>query len=235
MIGAGNEILREGRRVRMVEGQYRRSGDSGRIGASLLLLAGGRGLRMGGNKLFLAVDGRPVLDFFLSSVAPLFAGTVLCVGAGECDDARRFLGGLGDAGVVIASDRLAGRGPLEGLRQGLAAMATEWGFLLGVDMLTVREAVIRQMWAQTPLSADVCAFFEDKRPNALHAFYRRTCVPHIDAQMASGERTRRGGAKIISFFGSVHVHRVTPADLSHLPGYARSFENFNSPEDLSRL
>lgn len=190
---------------------------------------------MGGNKLFLAVDGRPVLDFFLSHVAPLFAGTVLCVGAGERDDARKFLNSLGGAEVVVASDRSAEQGPLEGLRQGLAAMATEWGFLLGVDMLTVREAVVRQMWAQTPPSADVCAFFAGARANALHAFYRRSCIPHIDAQISNGERTRRGGAKIISFFGDVRVHRVTPADLSHLPGYARSFENFNSPRDLERL
>ena len=206
--------------------------DDGRIDASLLLLGGGRGRRMGGNKLFLAVDGRPVLDFFLSSVAPLFAGTVLCVGAGEEASLRPLLGG---AEAVVVEDRSADQGPLEGLRQGLDAMATEWGFLLGVDMLTVREAVVRQMWAQIPPSVDVCAFCENERTMALHAFYRKTCIPHIDAQISSGERTRRGGAKIVSFFGGVRVHCITPADLSHLPGYARSFENFNSPQDLKRL
>lgn len=202
-----------------------------RIEASLLLLGGGSGSRMGGNKLFLSLDGRPVLERFLSSLSPIFSGTVICAGAKE---GKRVASVFEHGGASITEDRERGRGPLEGLRQGLSAMDTEWGFLLGVDMLGVMEAVVRQMWALTTEASDVSVFVRNGRKIALHAFYRRTCIPHIDAAIAGKERSVRGGARIISFFSNVNVREITPAELSHLPGYMRSFDNCNTPGELER-
>lgn len=201
-----------------------------KISASLLLLAGGRGRRMGGNKLFLSLDGLPVLDFFLGTVAEIFEDTIICAGPGEGKIVQGLVKNF--PGVIVAEDRTTGMGPLEGLRQGLTAMNTEWSFLLGVDMLRASEAVIRQMWALTPEDADVSCLVENGRPNALHAFYKKSCLPHIDAALADEKKSARGGPKIISFYKYVTVRKIPPEELAHLPGWRRSFDNFNSPEEL---
>lgn len=204
-----------------------------KIPASLILLAGGRGRRMGGNKLFLAVEGEPALDFFLGSVALFFEKTVVCAGPGE----KKILEDLGvtSRGVIVTEDRRDAIGPLEGLRQGLAAMPTEWGFLLGVDMLNASEAVIRQMWALTPPDVDVSCLAEDGRPNALHAFYKKNCLACIDDVMIDGKTTARGGPRIISFYNKMNVRKISPEEFAHLPGWRRSFDNFNTPEELEGL
>lgn len=206
-----------------------------KIDATLLILGGGRGERMGGNKFFLSVDGEPVVRRLLLMACGLFEGVVFCVGFGEREGAERVLRDLGAGEARVAEDCAAGRGPLEGLRQGLGAMGTAWGFLLGVDMLHAREAVIRQMWACASDDADVVAYTRRGRPMALHAFYRKACLPRVDAALAGEKKSARGGPKIISFYDHVRVREITDADLAHLPGYARSFGNYNTREELDAL
>lgn len=206
-----------------------------RLPASALLLAGGKGTRMGGNKLFLALDGAPLLESLAARLALIFSEIVLCVGHGEGERARTLLSPyLGGLGAVIAEDRTPGRGPLEGLRQGLTAMRCDWGFLLGCDMPTPQEAVIRRMWAAIE-RADAVAARIDGFPMSLHAFYRRSCLPHIDRVMTDGPRTRRGGAKITSFFANVRLNVIEESALATLPGYRRSFAGFNTRKELALL
>lgn len=203
------------------------------LNATLLLLGGGSGQRMGGNKLFLAVDGVPLLAAVAERTCNLFGDTVLCVGHGERAPAMARVGDIvRKYDMSIVEDRAEGRGPLEGLRQGLAAMRTEWGFLLGVDMPCVQEAVVRQMWATTPDAADVTIARQGGRLNALHAFYRATCLARIDGSLNGGARTGRGGAKILSFLDNVAVNVVEETAFAHLPGYRRSFENCNTRAEL---
>ena len=203
---------------------------------SALLLAGGRGTRMGGNKLFLAQDGAPLLAGLIARLAPIFQEIVFCVGHGESERAKTFLSPYIDgAGVVFAEDRAPGRGPLEGLRQGLEAMRTDWGFLLGCDMPTPQEAVIRQMWAATPSDVDATVARLDGYPMSLHAFYRKSCLHHIDRVMIDGPRTGRGGAKITSFYADIRLNVIEEPTLATLPGYKKSFAGYNTQEELARI
>lgn len=204
--------------------------------ASALVLAGGRGTRMGGNKLFLAQDGAPLLENLIARLAQVFCEIVLCVGHGESGRASAFLSSFaGERGIALAEDRAPDRGPIEGLRQGLAAMRTDWGFLIGCDMPTPQEAVIRQMWATTPTDADATVARLDDYPMSLHAFYRKSCLPHIDRVMIDGPRTKRGGAKLTAFYADIRLNVVEEPTLAALPGYRKSFAGFNTQQELARL
>ncbi len=207
-----------------------------RLPAGALLLAGGRGTRMGGNKLFLSVEDVPLLERLLERMAPIFNEVVLCVGWDEEPATRTLFGGLLERyAVTVASDRVCGRGPIEGLRQGLAAMACEWGFLLGCDMPFLQEAVVRMLWKHTPAAAQVSAFRLDGYLMPLHAFYRRDCVSAIDGAIARAERRRsplRGDLKLKAFYSDVTVHEVPEQTLAILPGYRKSFSGVNTPEEL---
>lgn len=207
-----------------------------RLPVSLLLLAGGRGSRIGGNKLYLTHGFSFLLEKLLVRISPLFSGIVLCIGSEEGQAVKALMHPLLEQyQIKLAEDRAAGRGPLEGLHQGLNTMETEWGFLFGCDMPTPQEAVIRQIWSMTPEKAQVSVVQLDGYLMALHAFYRADCTQNIDAAITRGMREKRGGARIISFYDEIRLNVVEEKNLTMLPGYKKSFANFNTQEELRRM
>ena len=207
-----------------------------RLPVSLLLLAGGRGRRMGGNKLYLTHEFSFLVENLLVRMSPLFSDIVLCIGSKEGETVKKLMSPLLEKyQIKLAEDRAAERGPLEGLHQGLNTMESEWGFLFGCDMPTPQEAVIRQIWSQTPPEAQVSAVRLDGYVMALHAFYRKDCTPTIDTAITQGMKEKRGGARIISFYDQIKLHVVDEKSLAILPGYKKSFANFNTPEELRKV
>lgn len=210
-------------------------GKQTRLPASALLLAGGKGERMGGNKFFLTIDGEPLLGGLIARLALVFPEIVLCAGHGEIERAKSFLSPYErDVRLTFTEDRAPRRGPIEGLRQGLAAMRAQWGFLIGCDMPSPQEAVIRLMWAATR-DSDAVAARLDGYPMSLHAFYRKSCLPRIDRVIADGPHTIRGGPKITSFFADVRLRVIEELSLAALPVYRRSFAGYNTREELASL
>lgn len=203
------------------------------IPATLLLLAGGKGSRMGGNKLYLSHDGLPLIDRLLARTARLFAGAVLAVGAGEAPRVWKSLAPVIDSyNITVAEDRARGRGPLEGLFNSLSAARTEWGFLYACDMPAPQEAAIRTLWSLTPGDCDVSAVCLDGYLSATHAFYRKTCLQAVDETISGALDSGRGGAKIISFYEKTRLNVVREESFAHLPGWKRSFGNVNTREEL---
>lgn len=204
------------------------------IPASALILAGGEGKRIGGNKLFLAHEGIPLLRLLLARVAGIFEEIVICASCGELPRVRSYLADLGERRTLtIAEDSNSGRGPLEGLRAGLAAMRHDWGFLMGCDMPGIDGAVVRALWQEARTGTDVVAMRLGSHPMSLHAFYRKSCSPHVERAVALGPRTSRGGAKIISFYCDVAVRVIEEEALAHIPDYLDSFADCNTRTELA--
>jgi len=203
---------------------------SGILPASAVILGGGRGKRVGGNKLFLSVGETLLIERVLSRVMPWFQETVIAVGPDDLESLERLLEPVRDRlPVRIVVDSEPGKGPLEGLAASLEKIGTEWAFVIGCDMPLVQEAVVRVLWnARTPKSQAVCArlggFLEP-----LHAFYSASCLPLVREVLAKGER------RIKSFFGEVVLTIVEEEAFRSLPGYRRSFSGVNTPEELLRL
>lgn len=201
------------------------------IGGSLLLLAGGLGSRMWGkNKLYLELGGAPLLGQILTRLSPLFDETLLLAAKGGAREARERLGPLLDRwNVRITEDRAEGRGPLEGLCRGLAAMNGEWGLLLGCDMPFADETVLRGMAALRTEETDVVTAEIGGWLEPLHAFYSRRCLPRAEAALAQGGRIK-------AFYRESRLTILNEEALSRLsPGYKKSFTNLNTPGDLSMI
>ena len=206
------------------------TGGSGILPASAVILGGGRGRRMGGNKLFLAAGGALLVERVLSRVAPWFSGVLLAVGPDDREPLEKLLAPFrGRWPLRVVVDATPGRGPLEGLAAALEALDSDWAFALGCDMPLVQEAVVRALWnARGPESQVACARL-DGFVEPLHAFYSVSCLPAIRRALARGER------KIKSFYDEVNVTVVEEESFRCLPGYRRSFSGVNTPEDLLRL
>jgi molybdopterin-guanine dinucleotide biosynthesis protein A len=59
----------------------------------------------------------------------------------------------------------------------------------------------------------------------LHAAYRRTCLPAIEAAIRARER------RIVSFFPRVRVRTITPEEVAAIDPDLHSFRNINTPEE----
>lgn len=183
-----------------------------------IVLAGGAGTRLGGvNKALVEVGGRRVIDRLLEALRPLGAEIVIVNNDGS-------LAGL--PGTRVVTDVEPGAGALMGLYSGLRAVRTPLATVTACDMPFVSTAVLRALIALAP-AYDAVVPLVDDRPEPLHAVYRTTCLPAIEAALAAGRK------RLIAFFDDVRVRYVPQAALRAWDPDGRSFLNINRPEDLA--
>lgn len=179
-----------------------------------LILAGGRGLRMGGiDKALLVLGGRPLADHAITRLAPQL-GPLAISANGAPERFARW-------GLPVLRDGFMGEGPLAGLMAGLGwAVAEGAGALvtLAVDTPFVPADLVARLAAQG-LEAPVVAASGGRRHPTV-ALWPVTEAPRVAEAFAAGER--RLGA-VLSGARSV--------DFSAAPD---PFYNINTPDDLAR-
>jgi molybdopterin-guanine dinucleotide biosynthesis protein A len=169
------------------------------------------------NKALVEVGGRRVIDRLLEALRPLGAEIVIVNNDGS-------LAGL--PGTRVVTDVEPGAGALMGLYSGLRAVRTPLATVTACDMPFVSTAVLRALIALAP-AYDAVVPLVDDRPEPLHAVYRTTCLPAIEAALAAGRK------RLIAFFDDVRVRYVPQAALRAWDPDGRSFLNINRPEDLA--
>jgi molybdopterin-guanine dinucleotide biosynthesis protein A len=97
-----------------------------------VVLAGGRSSRMGAAKADLDWHGVPLVVHVARAVAAATRGPVVVVGAP---------GQELPAELTVARDPVAGRGPLQGLAVGLAALGSERAFVCATDQPRAHEVL----------------------------------------------------------------------------------------------
>ncbi|MFC6088842.1 molybdenum cofactor guanylyltransferase [Saccharothrix lopnurensis] len=173
-------------------------------GSSAVVLAGGRGSRLGGvDKALLVVDGRTLLDRVLEAVGG--PGRAVVVGP------RRDV-----PGVRWAREDPPGGGPLAGLAAGLRWVTTDLVVVLAVDQPGVTRATVDRLLASV---GDTGAVLVDAggRPQWLTGAWR---ADRLRAALPADPRD----ASARSALGPLDPVRV-PA----LPGEARDVD---TPADL---
>ena len=202
-----------------------------RLHASLLLLAGGQGSRMGGqNKLYLELGGSLLIERTLEIVAPLFSETILLVAPGESEKVNSsFSSVIKKWEITIVEDRARGRGPLEGLYNGLCNMKEEWGFLLGCDMPTPDPGIITCMNSFCAEDNDAVVAERLGYLEPLHAFYKKTCIDPVVNAMLRGDR------KIKQFYDAIRLTVVYEDTLKKFGDDRSSFFNLNTPHDVEKM
>ncbi|MCX7669591.1 MAG: molybdenum cofactor guanylyltransferase [Anaerolineae bacterium] len=197
---------------------------------SVLILAGGRSRRMGRDKIWMELDGIPLIERLVRRVLPLAAEILFSTNAAE-----RFAayGATLPVPTRIVADRFPDAGPLAGLHAGLYAARHELLLALAADLPFVNPDLIRHLIGLTegfdavvPQTADATTGTLQWEP--LHALYRRTCLPAIEAHLAAGQRP------VICFFDAVRVRAVPPEELRRFDPDLLSFFNINTPADWAR-
>jgi len=180
-----------------------------------LVLAGGESRRMGRDKAFLELDGKPLIQIVIERMAQVCA-EVLIVSADVAPYA--------DLDTPVVTDRFRDAGVLGGLHAGLEAASHELALAVGCDMPFLNPDLLRAFvdWVQ---GYDVALLRRGEYVEPLHGAYRRTCLPAIEDVIRAGRR------RIISFFPRVRVRYVAPEEVAPFDPDMRSFCNVNTPEE----
>jgi molybdopterin-guanine dinucleotide biosynthesis protein A len=180
-----------------------------------LVLAGGASQRMGRDKAFLELDGRPLIQIVVERMIGICSEVLIVSG-----DVAPYAG----SGVPVVQDRFPNVGVLGGLHAGLYAASHELSLAVGCDMPFLKPDLL-QAFARWAAGVDVALLRRGEHVEPLHAAYRRTCVPAIEKAIRAGKR------RIVSFFPEVRVRYVTLEEVRPLDPQLISFRNLNTPQE----
>lgn len=181
--------------------------------ASLGILAGGRGLRLGGlDKAAIEVEGVSLLERLLDAAGSGFADILVSHNLPDAPlRARLHARGL----RFVADEVAAGEGPLAGLDALLQACRGEWLLTLPVDLARPSRALVDDLLAQDGAIA--------RDPDGLQPLV--ALWPVGPARKAVREALGRGERAVHPLAGQLGLHAVDTPRLG----------NLNTPRDFQDL
>lgn len=183
------------------------------------VLAGGQSRRMGVDKAFLELGGRPLIQWTLEALAGIGQEIIIVT-----NDPQRYAG----LGARVEPDIIPGYGALGGIYTALARASCARVLVVACDMPFLSRPLLRYLIGlASQFDAVVPRLPEGVEP--LHAVYTSACLDPIRRALARGER------RIISFFPDVCLRYVDPEEIAVFDPDFRSFMNLNTPADLEAI
>ena len=186
-----------------------------------IVLAGGKSTRMGTSKALLPFGPETMLQRVVRLLGDVVTPIVVVAAAGqELPELPPH--------VIVTRDEREGRGPLEGLRAGLAALPSsiDEAYVTSCDVPLLVTGFVRQMF-ELARGFDIAVMEIDGFPHPLSAVYRRSTLPHVEALLAQ-ERLRP-----VFLFGAVSTRRVRPEEITADPEL-KTLRNLNTPQDYEQ-
>lgn len=179
------------------------------------ILAGGRSSRMGADKAFLELAGKPLIVRAVE-VAREAVPEVKIVG-----DRRKFAA----FGPVI-EDVYRDRGPLGGIHAALTSSAAEWNLILGVDLPFVPAQFLKYLLMRAESSGATVTV------PSVGGYFQPLCAVYSKAFLLYAEHALSAGKnKIDQLFREVTLCSVSEEDLNANGFGASIFRNLNTPEE----
>jgi molybdopterin-guanine dinucleotide biosynthesis protein A len=192
-------------------------------GRSAIILAGGRSSRMGTDKAALRLGGATMLERMVAELIRGFDEVVIVAGARGVAPASVLAAGS----VRLLRDPSPFEGPVKALQLGLVAIGAEVGFACACDLPFINVRLAAELCAMAAGHDAVIAKVAG-RLQVLHAAYRKSCLPAIDAMIGRGERRLQDLAPLLDA-RIVGEDEIRPYDSELL-----SFFNLNTPEDYAQ-
>lgn len=178
-----------------------------------VILAGGRGSRMGGtDKGLVLYRGKPLYQHVLQRLQPQVGAVYI--------SANRNLMEYQQSGLPVITDSLPDfPGPLAGMLAALQTINSEWLLFTPCDVPELPEDLAAQLWQQKGEALAVWARTAE-RDHPATLLLHKSLVKSLTDFLQHGER------KVMFFLKNSGGHSV-------LFNNAEAFMNINRPEDLS--
>jgi molybdopterin-guanine dinucleotide biosynthesis protein A len=180
----------------------------------IIILAGGRGNRLGGrDKPSLVVGGRTLLGSVVAAGAAAEARQIIVVGP------RRS----GLDGVTFVSEQPPGAGPVPALRRGLAEASPPWVAVLAADLPFLREAHLGALRTAAAGRHGAILVDDAGRPQWLAGCWRTEAL-----------RRAAAGYEGTSLRGLLGALRPVPVSLTPALDEPPPWLDCDTPQDLDR-
>lgn len=190
------------------------------MNVSCIILAGGKGLRLGSDKPLEKINSKTLIQHSVSTLNGLGDEIIVVTAAGKTE-----LGLEGYTGVKVVKDSSGGKGPLMGIYTGLSASKSELNLVVACDMPFLNRDLIKFLVSQSDEYDAVIPRIEGLI-EPLHAVYRRS------AKDIAGELINSGEYSLRSLLRKIRVRFIEEAEINLYDREHLSFFNINYPEDL---
>jgi molybdopterin-guanine dinucleotide biosynthesis protein A len=185
-----------------------------------IVLAGGRSLRLGRNKILETLGGKALIEWVVERLAPISDQVIIASVPGQ--RLPRF-----HQEVETVFDAYPGKSSLGGLYSGLQVARSFHSLAVAADMPFLNHSLLCYMM-EVVLDFDVVAPRLSKFVEPLHAIYSKNCLEAIEAQLKSGQLSMKG------FFPRVKVRYLDENELDRFDPEHLSFFNVNTEADLKK-
>ena len=190
----------------------------GRCSVSAVILAGGRGERLGRDKALVELDGQSLVQRVIAVLQLVSPDIVVVERRGQ---------GLQLDGVRVVADLAPYEGVLAALAAGLSAAKQDWCLVVACDMPFLNVALLNYMISQAP-GHDAVVPRLPVGIEPLHALYHRRCL------VAIGQALRAGEKRVASFYRSLRICFLGIEQIDRFAATRRSFYNINTQEELEQ-
>ena len=177
-----------------------------------VILAGGKGTRIGGNKGLQLLHGKALIDWVLDTIRPHSDEILINANTNKSDYANRGVRVIADPSPEYA-------GPLAGLQAALQSAQHGWVACVPCDTPFLPDNLFdRLRSAITPTTEAIVTVADGQRQPTI-ALYRKEVLPKLDAYLDSGAR------KVGDWLHTLRVSEVVFEN-------AAAFVNINSLDEL---
>ena len=190
------------------------------LDTSCIILAGGKGLRFGRNKVLETVGDKNLLEQVVSRIRLLCRDIVIVTT--EEQNIPQF---IDHPNLKIVTDTFPGKGPLGGIYTGLAISDAIYNLAVASDMPFLNLALLHYM-IQLSANYDAVVPRLGKMVEPLHAVYSKSCLAPIENMIEQDKLS------VYQLFNSIKVRYVEAEEIDRFdPGHLSIF-NINTKADL---
>ncbi len=194
---------------------------------SALILAGGRGSRLGyREKALIDINGMPLISFVIEALENVVDTIIISVRDWAQGELLRAL--LPD--YRFAYDEHKNMGPIAGILSGLEECEDEYCFIAACDMPFINGKVIELLFRKCGGYEAAIPRWEDGFLEPLHAVYR--CKPMIREAKSAIEK---GETIILAPIFKLNVNYVGIDEIRKYDPHLKTFRNVNTHEDIQKI
>ncbi|MBW1972962.1 MAG: molybdenum cofactor guanylyltransferase, partial [Deltaproteobacteria bacterium] len=181
-----------------------------------VILAGGKSKRIGINKAFIEIAGKPLISIIIDLFSKIFKEIIISSNQPEL---------YTNFNLPVVTDLIPNSGSIGGIYTGLTRSSFDYTFFSACDMPFLNEKLIRFMLSKRN-GFDVIIPKTEKGFEPTHAIYSKNCIKPIK------KRLDQNILKIIDFLSEVKVKTISIKEIKKFDPTLSSFFNINTIKDL---
>lgn len=187
-----------------------------------IVLAGGKGLRLGQDKALEVIGDRSLLEWVVFHLSSLNSNIIIVTAF-----KRSFSQLIGYPKLKVITDIYPDRGPVGGIYTGLKASGSFYNLVVACDMPFLNQALLHYM-IQVSVGFDLVVPRLRDMVEPLHAVYSKGCLAPIEPLL------KQDNLNLRQLFTSIKVRYVEAEEIDRFDPEHLSFFNINSQADLER-